>query len=206
MTHFKKHENQITRIVDRVEYICETIKNKTVLDIGCASAPSMAKLIAQGKLPHINYAKSAKSIIGIDIDENCMKLKSITDGEYFVHNYETGRLQFNVDWIVASEILEHVGNPQTFLQNLRDSVSTGTRILVTVPNSTCYNAIKNSKREIEQVHQDHLAVYSPATIRQLLERCGWTVKKILGTWPDGKLPKSATMQQCMTVICISEKT
>ena len=77
------------------------------------------------------------------------------------------------DIIVCGEVLEHLSNPGWFLTRLRRQYP-GVPVLVTVPNAFSEAAIKWLAKGKENVNIDHVAWYSPHTLRVLLQRAGYT--------------------------------
>jgi 2-polyprenyl-3-methyl-5-hydroxy-6-metoxy-1,4-benzoquinol methylase len=101
---------------------------KMVLDIGCGTGEMLTVPLAL-KYPQIQFygVDSDYESIAIAKANNCpVNLKLFTSME------EAGDMQF--DMVVASEVIEHVESPYDFLIALKQHVSEGGRIILTVPN------------------------------------------------------------------------
>lgn len=156
-------------VVDRAAFILERCKGKVVLDIG-ASGPMHAAIV-----------QVAAKCYGID------------------REYQPGVKEFDIDdtsncdlpWpdemtelVVCGEVIEHLSNPGHLLKLLRR----GNRIpvIITVPNAFCELGIKHLFRGFENVNIDHVAWYSPRTLKTLLERVGYQITEMYGyngRWP-----------------------
>lgn len=98
------------------------------------------------------------------------------------------------DVVVASELIEHVSNPQQLLENARGLVRTGGRLLL----STQSGKVRETERRIG--HQRHFTV---AEMSALLDRAGWQPVRVyncgfpfhdLSKWYANRDP-DASMQQ-----------
>lgn len=108
--------------------IFDTNKPNSVLDIGCGTGEMLTVPLAL-KYPHIQFygVDSDYESIAIARSNNCpVNLKLFTSME------EVRGIQF--DMVVASEVIEHVESPYDFLISLRQHVTEGGRIILTVPN------------------------------------------------------------------------
>jgi len=72
---------------------------------------------------------------------------------------------------VCSEVLEHLDHPEILLENMKAWMAPGCRVIVTVPGGPMSAFDK---------HIGHRRHYSPADLRQLLERCGYQVSQVHG--------------------------
>lgn len=100
---------------------------RTVLDVGCGVGNvslSVAELF-----PGV-------AVTGIDSDRNSIEYARRRGGSSnvrFLHDSEFGTRE-KFDFIIASEVLEHVEQPERFLRSLRERLNAGGHLLVTVPN------------------------------------------------------------------------
>jgi len=209
---FTLHKHQISRIVDRVPFICEMIRGQSVLDVGCGSWPNTQELRAIGALPHDAYALASNSIIGVESQYaawNFLYDNAIENAlTYEWLDFQEESFEYcsaEVDWVILGEVLEHMAQPGLALEHIRYSVVDNAKLIATAPNAFCYAAYQRACNDEEQVHEEHVAWYSPATLRQLLERHGWKVNELLGYCPGGKLPEGCTMTQAQGIIAVCEK-
>ena len=104
-----------------------------ILDAGCGRGFYL-KLLSQ--LP------STKEVAGVDINASHLNVARNFVGSdsnsVSIHNASISSLPFEdnyFDFIVCSEVLEHVSNPKEAVSELRRVLRPGGRIAVTVPNS-----------------------------------------------------------------------
>jgi SAM-dependent methyltransferase len=117
-------------IKTRLEFVYGCLKDinpANILDIGCGTGELLTQYLAR--------LLNTSEVIGFDTDErsiefasqeyaNIANLKFITD----FPEHKT------FDAIIASEILEHVENPCSFLQDLLKSLNDEGILIITVPN------------------------------------------------------------------------
>lgn len=105
----------------------ERLRPRTVLEIGCGTGALLLHPLAQ-HFPDIRF-------IGIDSDE-----ASIAYGN---EHYAADNLSFDTDlpssasdfdFVIASEVLEHVDTPVDFLRFARSKLSARGQLLLTIPN------------------------------------------------------------------------
>ncbi len=97
-------------------------------------------------------------------------------------------LSKDYDFIVMSDVLEHLINPSAVLKMLRRLATDKTKLLVSLPNIASWPMRKQLFFKGNFEYQDsglldrtHLHFYSVDTLPQLLLENGWKVEKIVGT-------------------------
>ncbi|MEW6470164.1 MAG: class I SAM-dependent methyltransferase [Bacteroidota bacterium] len=138
------------------------VRGKT-LDVGC------------GSKPYLHLFRNATEYIGLDVEQSghSHKLEQIDvfyDGQRFPFGENT------FDSLVFFEVLEHVFNPDTFLDQIRTVVKPGGYCLITVPFMW---------GEHEQPYD--YARYSSFGLRHLLEKHGFEVIRSKKYLTDARL-------------------
>jgi SAM-dependent methyltransferase len=83
------------------------------------------------------------------------------------------------DTVIAGEVIEHVRNVGRFLDSTAELLAPGGSLVITTPNALrYYNAIPALIRK-ELIHPDHVAWYSPQTLRRAVELSPFSVESIL---------------------------
>jgi len=162
------HEIPEASIVDRETFIVDSCKGEGVLNLGSNGTDGESQL-------HQQIKAVAESIYGVD------KSKSDFDCD-LDENPESMLMSFMAPTlIVAGEILEHLGNPGNLLKTLRRF---NCPVIITVPNAFSSSSMKLMHEGIENVNIDHVAWYSWRTLKTLVERYGFSVKRF--HWYKGR--------------------
>jgi 2-polyprenyl-3-methyl-5-hydroxy-6-metoxy-1,4-benzoquinol methylase len=156
----------ITRRSERkLDWFLDLCRDRSVLHVGCVNSP----FVEHGKTEHAKFASVASQIDGCDIDiEGLCQLKEVVAGRYFSKLQEVIEAGFEYDIVVASNVLEHVANPATFLSQLFRVPAS--EILIVVPNALTFKGEYDPDIGAfrEWVHRDHLCWYSPYTLLQTI--------------------------------------
>jgi len=106
----------------------ERFQPKRVLDVGCGTG-SMVTVPLARKYPHIQF-------LGIDMDSESIRFAK---SNHTLHNLAFRELsnmdtKEQHDFIIATEVIEHVDDPWEFLQFLGGILTPKGRLIVTLPN------------------------------------------------------------------------
>ena len=141
-----------------------------VLDIGCGSG------LLVDQLAKIGYRAS-----GLDWSEAAIQFaREHYRGEYLLANVEQGlAIGRNFDCAVASHILEHLENPQEFLQSVKKILEPDGYLVIAVPNLDWWNP-KSVYRSVSTIFDpEHVVGYSVKGLRKVLEANGYEVVKMV---------------------------
>lgn len=156
-------------VVDREAFILDLVRGKVVLDIGASGAMHTAIMCASEfcygiehpESPSVSDVLSGEHIEFIDLDDIARALPKFND----------------VRVIVCGEVIEHLSNPGHFLARLRAAYR-GVPVIITVPNAYSSAGYRWMERGIENVNSDHVAWYSPMTLKTLLGRAGYSIREM----------------------------
>lgn len=144
-------------IVDRAQFILDRCRQKRVLEFG-ASGPLQAAVKA-GAAAYVGVDREAgDGVIAFDLDD--VTQPALPPAE--------------ADIILCGEVLEHLSNPGHFLARLRSQYP-AVPVLITVPNAFTEVGRTHRDKGLENVNLDHVAWYSPRTLRTLVERAGYRI-------------------------------
>lgn len=173
-------------LVQRVEFITSRCQGQSVLHLGCTNFPYTAPALEAGTLLHSRLLAVASRVVGFDADrEGLAELERRGVTDLFVADLEQldqVPLDDTFDVVVAGEIIEHLSNPGLFLTGVRRFMRPTSRLVLTTVNAYCalrfaLYGVRGQGGLREPVHPDHVAYYSQATLRRLLERHGLSVEE-----------------------------
>lgn len=185
-----------TGSVDRTSYLLEICRGRTVLHLGCVDHPFLAERLRNGDLLHARLDGVAKELYGVDRDTAGLEqlrgagFQNLFTGD--AQQLQDLDLERRFEIVVASEIVEHLPNPGLFLNGVRTLLANGGKLVVTVPSAQSIRLAANALRHREVVHPDHVAYYSPQTLRRLLETHGFRVVEIYPYWARPPAGRSLT--------------
>jgi SAM-dependent methyltransferase len=150
---------------------------RSLLELGCG----------EGGLGALVKQRQKCRVVGIELDPEAStvarkKLDDVYTGDVR-HIIEVIDERF--DCIVASEIVEHVDDPWSLLDELRRVTSPGGRLVISIPNIANASLIGDLVRGrfdytyIGLACAGHLRFFTRASIRDLLDIAGWRVESIV---------------------------
>lgn len=161
---------------------------RRILDVGCASGYLAKEIKARG-----HY------VAGLDISSRYeAELKAALD-EFLVLNVDedgwpeqwTGN---GFDIIVAAEIIEHLFDPESFLNHLKKILKPNGSIILSTPNFLVWNnrlrllAGRYGAKEIF-FDRGHIRLFSHRGIVELVEKCGFRIERQDNIWYPNWLEK-----------------
>lgn len=172
MTSFYNEIKKFHIIEIRDDVITKYTKNKDVLDLGCAGPFEDKDYFLHGKIE-----KSAKTLIGIDI--NAKRVLELRKKGYNViqGNVENFDLKKKFDVIIASELIEHVDNQGLFLNMVKKHLKKGGVFIVSTPNCT---SISNFLEvllfgTIILFNEDHKFWHNYSSLKLLLKKYNFNI-------------------------------
>lgn len=135
---------------------------KRVLDIGCGNAQSLLFLKAQGA-----------DAYGIEEDRNVLPLANALDLHIEAGNiYESAYPDHSFDYILASQVLEHIPDPVRFLKAAKEKLAPGGKMILSFPNTRSLTHLLFRKRWIHWHIPYHLNHFSPKNLPILFAAAG----------------------------------
>jgi 2-polyprenyl-3-methyl-5-hydroxy-6-metoxy-1,4-benzoquinol methylase len=145
-------------------YFC----GRSVLDVGCASGWKRPDWF------HALIAEEAAEIVGVDVDAQAVR-ELAARGHHVVlgdaTEIELGRC---FDVVHAGELIEHLDNPRAFLNAAKRHLRPDSLLILSTPNPFCVTNFIYRLGGRAKLNRDHQCWYCEDTLRQLLERNGFT--------------------------------
>lgn len=149
------------------------LEGKSALDVGCGAgllseplARLGAKVTAVDAAPEcIEVAKAHAAGQGLEIDYRAAGVEAV-EGKF--------------DLITAMEVIEHVGEPQAFVDDLAKRLAAGGLLILSTPNKTAWSklltiTLAEGFGQIPKGTHDFEAFIDPDTMRGLLAHAGLEV-------------------------------
>ena len=149
----------------------ETLVPRTFLDIGCATGMLIESMQKEGwDVRGVDVCRESaeygKAHRGVDIFPGTLEEAHFPDNSF-------GAVHF-------SHLIEHVPDPPGFLAEVRRILSPGGAALITTPNIDGFQARLFGKGWRSAI-ADHLVLFSKKTLKNLLQRSGFDVRRSV-TW------------------------
>ena len=168
-------------LVNRDEFLLDYCRGKDVIHLGCCDSPYCQERYIAGDLFHLKLMETAKTVMGIDIDEQSIKfLKQAGINNLIVENVENIDINLiNNDFqiILAGEIMKHLTNPGLFLKGIAEIANKNCELIITTINTPTLKSFIRSLCKKEEVHDDHVCYYSIRTLTQLLNKFDMSIIK-----------------------------
>ena len=193
-SHFKF---RILAVVDLVRI--EASRGYSILDVGCGVGTTSILI----SLRYPNTCFTCVDISKIQIDAGSKYVKSIGKGARFEFVAADVRIPFPAphmpyDYVIACEIIEHIPEPQTFLENLRFYGNDSTRYIFSVPigksryNNICYRILEadgssiviDDPSKIDGSKESHIfyhKLYQLEEAKHMVEKSGYRIIEIIGS-------------------------
>ncbi len=169
-----KKDKKIRRASRRLKRLARLAPGKKFLDVGCNYGFTVKAALDLGLGAH-----------GIDIDGTAVA--AITDmfgAQYFtvipVQDY-TGK----ADMVYTSEVIEHVPDPDGFVEAIARILNTNGVLYLTTPDGGHWNKPKDFTQWTDCMPPEHITYFTRKGIRHLLEKHGLQVEKFFFNWKPG---------------------
>ena len=181
-------QNKNIPLVQRVEYLKDVCRGKSVLHLGCTNWPYTDIVLSEGTLLHLQLADIATELYGFDADQEGLDVLSARGVKNLfradLERLEEIELDRTFDVILAGEMIEHLSNPGLFLRGIKRFMCADTALVITTINAYSgmrmfQYGLRGRGGSAEPVHPDHVAYYSYSTIHHILEREKIMAKRFL---------------------------
>lgn len=172
------------RYQPKFAYLQNLLRHRSVIDFGCADhAEVIQRKVDTGKWLHAKICEAAEHCVGLDINADSLKVAKECGFEdlYCCDIFRdplppavTGR---HFDYFFLGEVLEHQGDPVTFLRRIREKFGgIADSLLLTVPNATGREYFLHAGRGREVINTDHRLWFTPFTLAKALTDAGFAVQ------------------------------
>jgi hypothetical protein len=173
-------------IPKRVAYLCQIAKGKRIVHFGCLDHKELIDdKVAKKQWLHKELTDVSNTCLGIDI--NVDTLNYVRD-KYAINNIVIADMMkggipeirnHQWDYAILGELLEHISNPTSFLESIRNSYEGCIdKIIITVPNAFTQSNFRNSNKNKEVINSDHKFWFTPYTLASVMSAAGITPEEI----------------------------
>jgi 2-polyprenyl-3-methyl-5-hydroxy-6-metoxy-1,4-benzoquinol methylase len=166
----------MTKIYENKKDLIHSVinKNLSVLDVGFWG---QGVSFNDPNWVHALLLARAKEVYGVDLEFDVSKLSH--PERYTRASAEGFNLSHTFDVIFAGDLIEHLSNPGLFLESSKKHLLGGGKLVITTPNAfNVFNLAEKMSKGEPTVNHDHTCYFNPKTIKQLLNKNGWSVESI----------------------------
>jgi len=155
-------------------------RNALILDVGCNNGLIGKEIIRM---------KNA-IMDGIDININALEIAKKDYRKVFQRDLYQDKLEIDeekYDYIIFSDILEHLPRPDILLKNSRKYLKENGQIIISLPNIARFEIrldlmLGNFDYKPGILSEDHLRFFTRESAQRIIEDCGY---KVINTVPTG---------------------
>lgn len=140
-----------------------------LLDVGCGRGllPSLFRergWAAMGTQLSRTAADAARRRYGVEVLIGELPELSLAEGSF--------------DVVTFFHVLEHLDRPEAYLRTARELLTPGGLLVVEVPNLASPGFFFLGTRDFCMDYPNHLVFFTPASLKRLLTRCGFSVEEV----------------------------
>jgi len=160
----------------KIEWLVPYVRGRCVLDLGCAGE---GRLNFGDNWLHGHLAGSSKECLGLDHNEEAV-LFLREKGYQVIHaDVQNFTMDRRFDVVVAGDILEHLEDLKGFFESVKRVLKDKGYLLITTPNPWFFlRFIRCWLKGDGGANPDHVHWFCPRTIRELLRRYGFEVRRL----------------------------
>jgi 2-polyprenyl-3-methyl-5-hydroxy-6-metoxy-1,4-benzoquinol methylase len=173
------------RYVCREDFFLDRCRDKSVLHVGCSSAPYTEQRLKAGTHLHQHLLSVGEEVFGVDLSGEGLQVmqRELRCGNLYLGDAEAldqlvmARTTFDV--ILVGDILEHLNNPGRLLAGVTRFMHPSSELVLSTNNAF---SLPNFLRLLFGGFREgtgHVVVSSPATLTNLVDRHGMRVTEIV---------------------------
>lgn len=193
MSDYKEYNYQSSAITHNFKYMLQPLlsmldkdKNRCILDLGCGNGYLVNHLISLGY-----------NAYGTDASEKGIAIaREQNPGSFFMQDLSTDKLPeglqgLSFDTVISTEVIEHLYDPEGFIDFCRQALAPGGEIIISTPYHGYLKNLLISLGNKWDTHLNpvwlggHIKMWSAKTLSGLLTAKGFTVTRFEGC---GRIP------------------
>ncbi len=174
------------KVTVKMDYIKKFIQDKKVIDIGFADHYNLIETrLKYNEWVHHSFRNWATKIVGVDIDPKAINYvkEKFNYTDVYCHDITDANLLQPIiddqwDYIILSEVLEHIPDPAFFLRRVRENYGTHVnKMIITVPNAFGLITLRSVFNRVERINSDHKFWFSPYTLAKVVIAAGLEIEE-----------------------------
>ena len=162
--------------INKILELLGDVKNKKILDIGCS----------QGVFGKMLKDRGAR-VVGCDISAKHIEVAQRVLDRAFIFDIEKDDFSIfdrDFDYIIASELIEHLFLPRQFLINIKSIMNDNTKLIITTPNFLMWsNRIRMLFGKFEYtktgfMDEGHIHFFTHNYLKKMVSQEGFKVMSI----------------------------
>ena len=142
-------------------------KNQSMLDIGCGSGVSL-----------IEAANMGGHGFGVEADPNIKSLAEQLNLDIFIGDFRKDTYNDKIfDLVVMNQVLEHIPEPNKYLEIIKDKMSSQSTLIVSFPNTKSFWRYISGKKWINWHVPYHLHHFNDINFERMAKNCGFKIIK-----------------------------
>jgi 2-polyprenyl-3-methyl-5-hydroxy-6-metoxy-1,4-benzoquinol methylase len=180
---------RLGRYVSRIDYLRASSRGKRVLHLGCSSGRFIHDRVQRASLLHSVLHEEARELYGIDLDHDSLVWMREQMGfqnlyECDVERLDELRLNERFDVVLAGDLVEHLTRPGALLDGVKRFVRPGGQFILSTVNAFGLHFQLRRWLGGYSEHPEHVCFFSPETIVHLLERHGYILREMVGSYTE----------------------
>lgn len=171
--------------VNRMTWLKHTLAGKKVIHFGCVDhLPLIEERRKAHAWLHEEITKVCTRVVGVDIVQDGIDYMNAHGFEAYNANVVTQEVPDAIkaekwDYLVAGEVLEHIGDPVQFLKAIQAKYGPYTEnIIVTVPNAFSYTNFRRALKNTEMINSDHRFWFTGFTLAKVAADAGIKIEGV----------------------------
>lgn len=173
---FDSIKKQGFRRLSEIKSVAGKLKNKSILDIGCAYGP----FLSAANDFEMNPFGTDISQEAVDYVQNILRIPASSSVFPQINTTDDfGISQFDI--VTMWYVIEHFKNLDSVLRKVNDIVKKGGCFAFSTPSGEGVSAKLNTKNFYEKSPSDHFSIWEPSHVQNILKKYGFKVVKIVST-------------------------
>lgn len=159
---------------ERIQAILDRVPRDAnrVLDLGCARHDVERR--ARGDLHAHLVERIDGEVVGVDYVADAVEAMRNEGYDVRMADAQGFHLNETFDVVVAGDLIEHLSRPGAMLDSVHNHLHADGRFIASTPNAWCWYFIAQTLRGHVHCNEEHTCWYDARTLRQLIERHGFT--------------------------------